>query len=76
MENPQRTFRAFVIYCDLGPARSIDAAFSQRGKPGKRSGPWRAWTGKYAWVDRAAAFDAAVAKRNLQATLEEHLSGE
>jgi hypothetical protein len=60
-ESPQ-AFGAFVCFRDLGPRRTIDAAYRQahpRRKAGARaSGPWRGWAKLHRWAERAAAFDA------------------
>jgi hypothetical protein len=56
-----QAFAAFRTYRDLGPDRSLDAAFQQRGgrrAGGKRaSGRWCSWSARWEWVKRAAAFD-------------------
>lgn len=53
-------FRAFAIYRDLGASRSLANAYSEyRGHaPGIAPGQWNLWSGKYRWVERAAAYDA------------------
>jgi hypothetical protein len=58
-------YRAFRIYLNLGPGRSLDRAwqFSRAGSGGKdhasarRPGLWSGWSVRYQWVDRAAAYD-------------------
>jgi len=58
-------FRAFQIYRDLGPARSLAKAWQayreSRGEPVTRvPGPRARWSVKYEWVKRAAEFDAVL----------------
>lgn len=54
-------FRAFVTYRDLGPERSLDAAYRLHNgcqESRKRaSGRWKEWAKKYDWVARVQAFD-------------------
>src|SRR2546429_3005733 len=65
-----RAFAAFCRYRDLGPGRSVAAAWNayqatkgakgtidvvqQRSRP---SGRWNFWSSKFHWVDRALAYD-------------------
>src|SRR5450432_2861227 len=61
------SFAVFVIYRDLGPDRSLAEAQRLKGKPqdalktatGKRnvSGCMKRWSRRWAWGDRAAAWD-------------------
>jgi hypothetical protein len=61
------SFAVFVIYRDLGPDRSLAEAQRLKGKPqdalktatGKRnvSGCMKRWSRRWAWADRAAAWD-------------------
>jgi hypothetical protein len=62
-----RAFRAFVIYRDLGPLRSIDAvaannavapvATDKAKRKRRASGVYNRWSSKHHWVERAAAYD-------------------
>jgi hypothetical protein len=62
------SFAAFVVYRDLGPARSLAKAQRLKGKPqkdpkratGKRgaSGCMKRWSRRWNWGDRATAWDA------------------
>ena len=63
-----KAFRAFVLYRDLGPERTIDAAFALGG--GRASGGWKHWSSRHAWVARAGAFDDAVAAKKLNAAFQ------
>jgi len=54
---PIAAYRAFVVYLELGPGRSIAKAHKARGG----SGPGRVlerYSSKYNWVARAEAYDA------------------
>jgi hypothetical protein len=60
-----RAYRAFLIYCELGPQRSLDAGWQkhlsdrQRPSSGARCpGRWSVWSREFAWVERAAKYDA------------------
>lgn len=68
-ERPEsaRAYRAFCIYRDLGPDRSLDRAWKQfcadKGKDrgsARRPGYWSNWSQTYTWVNRARAHDATI----------------
>lgn len=56
-----RAYAAFCSYRDLGPRRSLAAAYRAR-KPGsldeRAPGHWCEWSTRFRWVERAAAYDA------------------
>lgn len=56
-----RAFRAFAIYRDLGPSRSLNAAYRHaKGSqdPALRAhAVWSGWSSKFDWPVRAAAYD-------------------
>ena len=56
---PMRAFRAFTVYRDLGPKRTLRAAFRQ--ETGKESaqpnGTWTRWYSRWQWLLRARAWD-------------------
>ncbi len=61
---PAEAYVRFLEYRNLGPARSIDAAYAvsnkiapNRAKPRRASGQWDADSATYRWVERAAAWD-------------------
>jgi hypothetical protein len=60
-EEPDKAYAAFLVYCHLGPGRSIDKAYEIATKrTGKEaSGTWRYYSDSFHWVERAAAFDVA-----------------
>ncbi len=64
-------FIAFSVYRDLGPTRSIDAAWrtTQTGQNrGKRApSAWEGWSSRFDWVERAAAYDAHIERIGLEA---------
>jgi hypothetical protein len=64
-----RAFAAFLIYRDMGAARSLDKAFAHfhgDQASGKRApGRWHQWSAQYQWPDRAAAWDAMLRSREL-----------
>ena len=77
-ESP-RAYRAFCIYRDLGPDRSLDQAwkrFCAASDPAKyrgsarRPGHWAAWSQKYQWVERAEAYDDVIEEENRSAAAE------
>ena len=51
--------RAFCVYLDLGPGRSLQKAYqADKGSTSvKVSGRWRAWSAMNDWVERARAYD-------------------
>jgi len=51
-----KAYRAFCVYRDLGPDRSIDKAMAAVGQKNRRT--WGEWCSKYNWVERAAAYDS------------------
>ncbi len=63
-----RAYQAFCMYRDLGAARSLDKAFaalwaqerqaSAKTAPKSASGHWSKWSTRFAWVERAKAYDA------------------
>lgn len=58
----RQAFGAFVLYRDLGEARTIDDAFRLHAghDPGiyGASGHWRRWAVRWSWVERARAWDS------------------
>lgn len=67
-----KAFAAFCAYRDLGPDRTHEKT---REKLGKNSGYLRvleAWSGRFRWMDRAAAFDAELDRQKLPAVIELH----
>jgi hypothetical protein len=78
-----RAYAAFCMYRDLGPGRSVAAAWNahqatrgakgmigvvqQRSRP---SGRWNLWSSKYHWIDRAAAHDRKIDEAKCAAILE------
>ncbi len=65
-----RAFRAFTQYRDLGPGRSLNAAYtaSREAKEELRApGTWYEWSARFRWVERAAAWDAFLDGERLQA---------
>ena len=77
-ESP-RAYRAFCIYRDLGPDRSLDQAWKRfcaasdptknRGSA-RRPGHWAAWSQKYQWVERAEGYDDVIEEENRSAAAE------
>lgn len=73
-----RAFRAFRLYLNQGPGRSLDRAwrFFSAGSRGKdlvstrRPGHWSRWCAKNQWVDRAAAYDQYTEERKRNAEAE------
>jgi hypothetical protein len=69
-----RAFRAFAIYRDAGPSRSLDKVGLEvspprvpagEGQPGRKRGSTgriREWCRRYAWVERAKSYDDHLAK--------------
>ena len=74
-----RAYRAFCVYRDLGPDRSLDRAwerFCATSDPGqdrgsaRRPGHWAAWSQKYEWVKRAETYDDILEQERLTARAE------
>lgn len=63
-----RAYAAFRAYRDLGPGkRSLDAVASQLGRA--RGGSVRDWTTRWAWVERARAWDAKLETEREEAAI-------
>lgn len=62
-----RAYVAFCAYRDLGPSRSLSAAYGQHKGIEKAAvtvpGAWTRWSVKFRWVERAEAWDADVEKK-------------
>ena len=66
-------YRAFRVYLNQGPSRSLDQAwqFFRAGSVGKapksarRPGHWSRWCARYEWVARAAAYDQFLAENRI-----------
>lgn len=62
-----KAYRAFEAFLDLGPDRSLDAAFrSYKGVSGVRRAPgiWQRWYALYKWRDRADEYDRFLAHQH------------
>ena len=69
----KRAYACFCAYRDLGPSRTLLAAYRQ--KTGKKtakqsSGHWNAWYRKHEWKQRAEAYDAHLDHQKRQAEAE------
>lgn len=65
-------YRAFCVYRDLGPDRSLDQAWkrSDQGKQcgsARRPGYWSKWSAQYEWVARAEAHDDEIEEERRKA---------
>jgi hypothetical protein len=66
---------ALQHYLDLGPSRSVDKAFRahlsvclhRQPGGGRAAGRWQRWSREHAWVDRATAHDADLARQHREA---------
>jgi hypothetical protein len=74
-----RAYRAFCVYCDLGPDRSLDRAwgsFCAQSNPGRmresarRPGHWATWSQEYQWVNRAQTHDDEIDEARRQANFQ------
>lgn len=61
---------AFQAYLEIGPSRSLNAAYASRGQKGgkevarrKAPGIWQRWSKSHDWPARATEWDAHLAKR-------------
>ena len=59
---PPEAYARFLIYRNLGPARSLDAAYAasnvtKRKRSDAASGQWREDSAAYGWGERAARWD-------------------
>ena len=66
-DESSRAFSCFKLYRDLGPHRSVDAAWGARspGKSPTAPGHWWVWARRFRWLARARAFDEFLEKRSL-----------
>lgn len=76
-ETPTRYF-AFSCYRDLGPGRTLQAAWDvyrmERGNKGDSpSSTFRDWSANHDWVDRAAAYDDYVSRQIREALEQERI---
>jgi len=55
-----KAFAAFVVYRDLGPARSIVKAIESTGKRTAKVRRWEKWPSRFDWVARAAGYDHCI----------------
>lgn len=55
-------YRAFLVYRDLGPKRSLSAALEADGRPPTSLAYWGRWSSANAWLARCAAWDAHLQK--------------
>ncbi|HEX2864221.1 MAG TPA: hypothetical protein VHN99_06610, partial [Deinococcales bacterium] len=62
-ESP-RAYAAFRAYLELGPGRSLDAAYRAAKGPqkGRTAGRWKAWAAGWSWASRAQALDEHLAR--------------
>jgi hypothetical protein len=66
-------FRAFSVYRDMGPCRTVVEAYRQtKGKPSARqaAGTWNAWAARWRWAERARTYDAHLDRVALAARAE------
>lgn len=60
-DEPSKAFAGFVIYRDLGPGRTLDAAF-KASDPKRQDkvphGGWTRWFSIHSWKARATAYDS------------------
>lgn len=62
---PERGYDAFLVYRDLGPERSVPAAYRQRSGNDlakQAGGQWNAWSKAFHWKSRALAYDHHTAR--------------
>jgi hypothetical protein len=58
-----KAYIAFRIYLDMGPARTLEAAWRSQAPPEQAeswkstSGLWNRWSSKHHWIERARAWD-------------------
>lgn len=64
-----KAYQAFAVYRDAGPNRSLADTGQKLGKNLTTLGQWSV---KYAWPDRARAFDAEAARRAAAKSLNDH----
>jgi hypothetical protein len=74
-----RAYRAFCVYRDLGPTRSLDRAWvsfcsapdqQKRRTSSKHTGCWGEWSRKFNWVERAEAYDDSIEEARREAAEE------
>lgn len=72
---PPLWYRRYCLYRDLGPNRTLEAAFHASGKPaGRRPGhAWYATAEAWQWSNRAAAWDAEQRRIIIENQCERHV---
>jgi hypothetical protein len=73
-----RAYRAFCLYRDFGPGRSIDRTWQrlranqqkEHGAAMRRPGHWASWATRFHWVNRADAHDDLIDKEKRTADAE------
>jgi hypothetical protein len=83
IQEPAKAYRAFCVYRELGPSRSIDAAANvlrspkqaprgpQNSKTGRAGGTIKQWARTWRWVERAAAWDAELERQRRETEIAE-----
>lgn len=64
-----RAYRAFEIYRDMGPGRSLERLAQNLGKT---KAAMEQWSVKHGWGERVRAFDAEAARRASAKSLNDH----
>ena len=62
-------YAAFCKYRDLGPSRSLNAAY---GKSKRASGRWNQWAADHEWSERVRAYDEHLERESRRIKEEEH----
>ena len=74
LENePSRAFKAFCLFRAMGYKRSIKACMEMHGIEPKKYGSWARYARLYRWNERAAEYDAYVAKETERELLAERV---
>jgi hypothetical protein len=77
-QESSRAYRAFCLYRDLGPDRSLDRAWASfraaqskdRGSS-RHPGYWGKWCHQFDWVARADAYDDSIEQQRIAAAAEQ-----
>ncbi len=72
-DEPPKAFKAFCLFRAMGYKRSIKACMEMHGIEPKKYGSWARYARLYRWNERAAEYDAYIAKETERELLAERV---
>ena len=72
-DEPTKAFKAFCLFRAMGYKRSIKACMEMHGIEPKKYGSWARYARLYHWNERAAEYDAYIAKETERELLAERV---